>query len=131
KTLDPQVAYATTDHVITGNVFDTLLEYHYLDRPYRLIPALAEAVPAGEPRAGGRVAYRFRLRPEARFQADPCFPPAADGTRSRAVEAADVAFALARIADPAVGSPVIDTFARVHGLRAFGERLSAARADPA
>ncbi len=131
KTLDPQVAYAVTDHIITGNVFDTLLEYHYLDRPYRLIPGLAEAVPEPEPRDGGRIAYRFRLRAGARFHADPCFPPAADGVPSRAVTAADVAFSLMRIADPAVGSPVIDTFTRLHGLRAFSERLQAARADPA
>lgn len=131
KTLDPQVAYAVTDHIITGNVFDTLLEYHYLDRPYRLIPGLAEAVPEPEPGENGRVVYRFRLRPSARFQSDPCFPPDADGVRSRAVTAADVAFALMRIADPAVGSPVIDTFTRLHGLRAFSERLQALRDDPA
>ena len=30
KTLDPAVAYTTAEHVITGNVYDTLLEYHYL-----------------------------------------------------------------------------------------------------
>ncbi|HKD57382.1 MAG TPA: hypothetical protein VKD45_07725, partial [Hyphomicrobiaceae bacterium] len=34
KTLDPAVAYTTAEHVITGNVYDTLLEYHYLARPY-------------------------------------------------------------------------------------------------
>ncbi len=45
KTLDPAVAYTTAEHVITGNVYDTLLEYHYLERPYRLIAGLAAAVP--------------------------------------------------------------------------------------
>ncbi|HSR79678.1 MAG TPA: hypothetical protein VLL28_02770 [Hyphomicrobiaceae bacterium] len=48
KTLDPAVAYTTAEHVITGNVYDTLLEYDYLARPYRLIAGLAAAVP--EPR---------------------------------------------------------------------------------
>jgi len=33
KTLDPAVAYTTASHVITGNVYDTLLEYHFLKRP--------------------------------------------------------------------------------------------------
>ena len=132
KTLDPQVSYSTTDHVIIGNVFDTLLEYDYLARPYRLIPALAEHVPRAEPRADGRVAYRFRLRPDLLFQADSCFARGGAGRTTRTVEAADFAFALARVADPAVGSPVIDTFTRVHGLRAFSARLRAAReADPA
>ena len=44
KTLDPAVAYTTAEHVITGNVYDTLLEYHYLERPYRLIAGLAVIV---------------------------------------------------------------------------------------
>ena len=52
KTLDPAVAYTTAEHVITGNVYDTLLEYHYLKRPYRLIPGLAEAVPEPQQHAG-------------------------------------------------------------------------------
>ncbi|MBX3027004.1 peptide ABC transporter substrate-binding protein [bacterium] len=131
KTLDPQVSYTVIDHVITGNVFDTLLEYHYLDRPYRLIPGLAEAVPHGEARPEGRVAYTFRLRPDLRFQDDPCFARGGGGQTTRRIEAADVAFALARIADPDVGSPVIDTFARLRGFRDFSERLRAARVDPA
>src|SRR5262249_35483581 len=67
KTLDPAVSYSALDHAIIGNVYDTLLEYHYLDRPFELIPGLAEAVPEPQPRADGRVAYRFRLRPGMRF----------------------------------------------------------------
>src|SRR5215510_4189276 len=58
KTLDPAVAYGVEEHVITGNVYDTMLEYHYLERPYRLIPALAEAVPESKPLPEGRQAYR-------------------------------------------------------------------------
>lgn len=131
KTLDPQVSYTVIDHVITGNVFDTLLEYHYLDRPYRLIPGLAEAVPHGEPGPDGRVAYRFRLRPDLLYQDDPCFALGGAGRSTRRIEAADVAFALMRIGDPAVGSPVIDTFARVHGFREFSTRLQQARDDAA
>ena len=131
KTLDPQIAYTTTDHILTGNIFDTLLEYHYLDRPYHLIPGLAEAVPRGEPRPDGRVAYRFRLRPDALYQDDPAFARGGAGRTTRAVEAADVAFALMRIGDPAVGSPVIDTFARLYGFRDFSARLQDARRDPA
>jgi len=131
KTLDPQVAYSTVDHEVTGNVFDTLFEYAYLERPYRLIPALAEAVPDSEARPEGRVAYRFRLRPGLRYQRDPCFARGEGGGATRAIVAADLAFSLQRIADPAVGSPVIDTFTRVHGLRAFTDRLAALRAADA
>src|SRR5829696_3775226 len=57
KTLDPAVAYTTAEHVITGNVYDTLLEYHYLKRPYELIPGLAEAVPEPQKLEGGNLSY--------------------------------------------------------------------------
>jgi ABC-type transport system substrate-binding protein len=128
KTLDPAVSYTTIDHLVTGNVFDTLLEYDYLARPYTLIPALAEAVPRAEPRDGGRVAYRFTLRPGLLYQDDPCFALGGSGRRTRPIEAADVAFSLMRLADPEVGSPVIDTVAKLDGFREFSAALAARRA---
>ncbi len=123
KTLDPAVAYTTAEHVITGNVYDTLLEYHYLARPYRLIPGLAVSVPKGQDLPDGRQTYRFQLRPGVLFHPDPCFPPDATGRRTREVTAADLAFALARIADPAVNSPVIGSFAQIEGFADFSKRL--------
>jgi ABC-type transport system substrate-binding protein len=132
KTLDPAVAYSAYDQPVTGNVFDTLLEYHYLDRPYRLIPGLAESVPRARPAPGGGVAYRFALRPGMLFQDDDCFALDGPGQRTRPVTAGDVAFELARVADPDVDSPVIDTFGRIAGLREFTARLRELRAsDPA
>src|SRR5262245_44677170 len=71
KTLDPAVAYTTAEHIVTGNVYDTLLEYHYLKRPYELIPALAEAVPKPETLPNGHQRYRFKLRPGILFHSDP------------------------------------------------------------
>jgi len=124
KTLDPAVAYTTAEHVITGNVYDTLLEYHYLERPYRLIPGLAEAVPEPQQASGGRQAYRFTIRKDVLFHADPCFALSQRPERTREVTAADFAFALARIADPAVNSPVISSFAQIAGFADFGKRLA-------
>jgi ABC-type transport system substrate-binding protein len=131
KTLDPQVAYATTDHVVTGPVYDKLLEYHLLERPYRLIPGLARAVPTPEPRPGGHVAYRFELRDDLEFADDPCFAIGGPGRTTRKVVADDVAFALMRIGDPLVDSPVGSTFAHVVGFQEFSTRLAAARKDDA
>ena len=118
KTLDPAVAYTTAEHIITGNVYDTLLEYHYLKRPYELIPGLAEARARGRSTLSGR-----RLRPTGSrsgaaslFHADPCFALSQGDRRSSEVVAADFAFQLARIADPAVNSPVVSSFAQVAGL---------------
>src|ERR1043166_6749155 len=98
KTLDPAVAYSTAEHVITGNVYDTLLEYHYLERPYRLIPGLAEAVPEARQTPNGGQVYRFKIRQGVLFHADPCFALSQTGRLTREVTAADFAFALARVA---------------------------------
>jgi len=127
RTLDPQVAYTTSASAVIGNICDTLLEYHYLARPFTLIPGLAVAVPAAEHRPGGQVAYRFELRPDLLYQDDPCFRLGDTGAATRRVVAADLAFSLARIADPAVNSPVIETFAKIVGFREFTERLQAHR----
>jgi oligopeptide transport system substrate-binding protein len=128
KTLDPAVAYTTAEHVITGNVYDTLLEYHYLERPYQLIAGLATAVPTPEQLADGKLAYRFQIRPGVLFHADPCFAPDAIGRRTREVTAADFAFALARVADPAVNSPASSSLAQVLGFTEFSKRLDSLRA---
>jgi oligopeptide transport system substrate-binding protein len=132
KTLDPAVAYSTVDHIVTGSVYDTLLGYDYLARPYRLIPALAEAVPREEVGPDGSRAFRFRLRPDLVFDEDPCFELSAPGQRSRAILASDVAFELMRVADPSVGSPVSTVFERIVDFEEFAVRLDAAReGDPA
>src|SRR5262249_8399814 len=132
KTLDPAVAYTTAEHIVTGNVFDTLLDYHYLKRPYELMPGLAEAVPKPETLPNGHQVYRLRLRPGILFQNDPCFALRQKGRDPREVTAADVAFQFARLADPAVNSPVAGTFADVLGFEDFGKRLADLRkSDPA
>src|SRR5690349_6842501 len=58
KTLDPAISYTTTEHEITGTLYDTLVEYHYLKRPYELILGLATEVPKAEPLADVKVRYR-------------------------------------------------------------------------
>ncbi len=122
KTLDPQVAYSVVDHMVIGYVYDTLLGYHYLKRPFTLIPGMAEQVPEARELEDGRVAYRFRLRPGLLFHEDASFSQGG-GARTRAVGAADVAFSLARVGDPAVGSPVLETLGKISGLVEFGKRL--------
>ncbi len=131
RTLDPATAYTTNAHAITGAVYDTLLTYHFLKRPLELIPSLAVALPEVEALPGGRTLYRFELRRDLLFAEDDCFELSSPGRRTREILAADVAFQLMRIADPKVGSPVIEPFSNIQGFQAFGERLVARReADP-
>jgi len=127
KTLDPAVAYSTVDHMVTGAVHENLLQYHFLERPYRLIPGLLESVPAPEPLPDGHVRYRLRLRDGLRFAPDDCFRLSEPPGPWREVRAADVAFQLMRLADPAVNSPVAPTFVRIVGFVGFAERLDGMR----
>lgn len=98
--------------------YETLLEYDYEARPYRLIPGLAAELPTVQ--SNGLV-YVFRIHPDARFHADPCWGG------GRPVTAADVVFSLKRLADRKVASPgawlVEDSIA---GMRAFAERSAGA-----
>jgi ABC-type transport system substrate-binding protein len=129
KTLDPAVAYSTVDHMIVGPVFDTLLQYHFLERPYRLIPGLLAEMPEVTPRDDGRVVFHLKLRDDLLFQDDACFALGTPGATTRPVMAADVAFQLMRLADPKVNSPVAPTMARIAGFEEFAGRLKKLRED--
>ena len=78
-------------------VYETLLEYDYLARPYRLRGGLAEGLP--EISADGRT-LTFRLRHGVRFGPDACLgaDPATGGPGTREVVAADVVYSLKRLA---------------------------------
>jgi len=127
RTLDPATAYTTKAHAITGVVYDTLLKYHFLKRPLELMPGLAEALPEVEHVEGGRTRYRFRLRGDLLFADDPCFELGEPGRRTREVLASDIAFQLMRLADPKVGSPVIETFGNIEGFSDFAAALASRR----
>lgn len=45
KHLDPARSYSEDESVFTAQVYEAPLQYHYLKRPYTLIPAAAEVVP--------------------------------------------------------------------------------------
>ena len=131
RSLDPAVAYTTNAHAITGDVYETLLEYHYLKRPYELIPGLARALPESWELGDGYRAYRFLLRAGMLYQDDPCFELDGPGKRSREVVMADVAFEVMRLADPAVNSPIAEPMSNIRGFREFSQRLEARRdAEP-
>lgn len=130
KTLDPAISYGTADTTITNKVFDTLLEYHYFERPYRLMPSMAEEVPVGEELEDGRVRYTFKLRPHLRFAPDPCFSLSESEEaekRGRITTAQDFVFELQRIADPELASPVLEPFSNLVGFREFSEALTKRR----
>jgi oligopeptide transport system substrate-binding protein len=135
KTLDPAVSYNVGSHTIIGAICETLLEYHYLKRPYELIPGMAAEIPEPHPLDDGRVSYTVALREGIIFQDDPAFAlagnGAANGRMTREVVADDYLFQLMRVADPEVNSPVMQIFAKIDGFNAFSERLVEQRKDEA
>ena len=45
KHLDPVQSYTEDEITFTAQIYEPPLQYHYLKRPYTLIPGTAEAVP--------------------------------------------------------------------------------------
>lgn len=88
-----------------SKVYEGLLQYSYLDRPYRVEPLLAEAMPAV---SSNGMEYTFRIRRGIRFQDDPCFTNTAG--KGRELCAADFVYSIKRIADIKVGSSGYWTF---------------------
>jgi ABC-type transport system substrate-binding protein len=132
RRLDPAEAYDVIAHRVTGLVHDRLLEYHYLKRPFTLIPGLALEVPSAEPLPNGGVAYRFRMRRGAGFGEDVCFElSGGPGARTREATTDDIAFQLKRLADPALEVQVRESFLNVRGFGEFMAELTERRKDPA
>ncbi|MCW5610270.1 MAG: bicyclomycin resistance protein [Rubrivivax sp.] len=82
---------------VTAHIFETLLEFDPLARPVKLRPRTAAAMPA--PDADFR-SWTVRLKRGIRFTDDPAFKGEA-----RELTAADYAYSLKRLADPATRSP--------------------------
>ena len=84
---------------ITSHIFETLLEFDPLARPVKLRPRTAVAMP--EPVAGSDFrGWTVRVRSGIFFTDDPAF-----GGKPRELVAADYAYSIKRLADPATKSP--------------------------
>lgn len=91
KHLDPVQSYSEDEAEFNAQVYEPPLQYHYLKRPYTLIPLTAEALPrprtvdaAGRdvPPDSPRVAYTLyevRIRPGILYQPHPAFARGPDG----------------------------------------------------
>ena len=87
KHLDPAVAYSSNEYAFIQQVYEPPLQYHYLRRPYRLVPLSATALPratlldqAGnvlpantDPALATASVYEIRIRPGIRYAPHPAF----------------------------------------------------------
>src|ERR1051325_9100416 len=74
KHLDPVQSYTEDEATFTQQVYEPLLQYHYLKRPYELIPLTALEVPKAKTIEGGKYSvYEIRIRPGIKYQPHPGF----------------------------------------------------------
>lgn len=87
KHLDPVQAYSENEYQFIAQIYTPPLQYHYLKRPYELIPFAAESVPKAayydvssarlpDDAVGKDIAYslyEIRIKPGMRYQPHPAF----------------------------------------------------------
>ncbi|MDD4927981.1 MAG: ABC transporter substrate-binding protein [Gallionella sp.] len=93
KHLDPAQAYSENEYAILASVYAPPLQYHYLKRPYQLVPLSASAMPQiayqdarhaplPEDAAVDKIAYsvyEIHIKPGQRYQPHPAFARDAKG----------------------------------------------------
>ncbi|MGE4488839.1 MAG: ABC transporter substrate-binding protein, partial [Kiritimatiellales bacterium] len=89
---DPARAGDVASSMVIGRVYEGLLDYAYLDRPYRVQPLLAESMPEV---SDDGLTYTFKIRPGIYFQDDACFP----NRKGRELCAEDFVYSIKRVAD--------------------------------
>jgi ABC-type transport system substrate-binding protein len=90
--MDPAMSMDAYVPFLLGNVYEGLLEYHYLERPLQPMPNLAAAMPTVSP--DGCI-YTITLQKGVFFHDDPCFP----NGKGREVVAEDVVYSFKRLAN--------------------------------
>ncbi|MDD5326522.1 MAG: ABC transporter substrate-binding protein [Phycisphaerae bacterium] len=95
---DPGYTSGIYSAQVASEIFECLYQYHYLKRPYKLIPQLAEGMPEV---SRDNLTYTIRIKKGIYFADDKCF---ADG-KGRELKASDFVFAWKRIANIKYLSP--------------------------
>lgn len=105
KHLDPVSSYSANEYVFIAQIYEPPLQYHFLKRPYTLVPLTAatmpevrrldaegrELPPTAPAEAVARTVYRITIRPGIRYQPHPAFARDASGAlRYHALTEADL-----------------------------------------
>lgn len=120
KGFDPIYAadlYASNE---IGKVYESLLEFHYLKRPYVLVPNLAESLP--EVSKDG-LTYTFKIKKGVLFHDSKVFP----NGKGRELKASDFVYSIKRMADPKLQSTgwwLLD--GKIEGLNQWRDKYASA-----
>jgi len=95
KSLDPAQCSEANVGEALGPVYEPLFQYHYLKRPYQLIPLLAESMPVY---SKDGLTVTIKIKKGVRYQDDAAFA----GGKGREITVNDFIFAFKRLADTKV-----------------------------
>jgi ABC-type transport system substrate-binding protein len=141
KHLDPASSYTVDEALFTRQIYEPPLGYHYLKRPYELIPLTALEIPKPREIDGGRfTVYEIHIRPGIRYQPHPAFVPEnlsldrgkikklkspyALPLATRELTADDYIYQIKRLAHPQLHSPILGLMEEyIVGLKEFEGRL--------
>jgi ABC-type transport system substrate-binding protein len=143
KHLDPVQSYTTDESVFIRQVYEPPLQYHYLKRPYQLVPLTTTEVPKAKPAPGGGTVYEIHIRAGIRYQPHPAFvasnldlpaekiaslkSPYALTLGTRELVADDYIYEIKRLAHPRLYSPIFGLMAQhIVGLDELARELKAA-----
>jgi len=122
KGLDPAFADDLYSGLEVTRIYEGLLQYKYLKRPYQLEPCLAEAMPTIS--KDGKT-YTFKLKKGVVFQDDKAFK--ATNGKGRELVAEDFVYSFKRIADPKLNSPMWWLFdGKIEGLNEWHDAAAKA-----
>ena len=93
KHLDPAQSYSSNEIAFTGQIYEPPLQYHFLKRPYEIIPLVADSVPKAEYYDKGGNAlpanaaikdiaytiYTIKIKKGIKYQPHPAFAKDKDG----------------------------------------------------
>lgn len=150
KHLDPVQSYSEDEITFTAQIYEPPLQYHYLKRPYEVIPATAVELPKpryldaqGRPLPenadAGRIAfsdYVIRIQSGILYQPHPAFAEQPSGLAgintladfpnrgTRELTAEDYVYAIKRLAHPHLHSPILGLMSEhIAGLGDFAVAL--------
>ena len=134
KHLDPAISYATDESLFIDQVYQPPLGYHFLKRPYELVPLTLVAMPTVEfldrrsevvPAGSEDIAYTrytMTLRDDVRFQPHPAFALDAQGKPLYLFESIEDSGAFRSLQDfPETGSRLVTAADYIYGIKRLGD----------
>ncbi len=152
KTLDPAKSYSSNEYQFIAQIYEPPLQYHYLDRPFNLVPLASSVMPTvTEEMVNGskHTVYRIEIQPGIYYAPHPAFAQDSFGkllyrkinsdyleshgineigdfnsTASRELIADDYIYEIKRLASPKTQSPILGFMGEhIEGLSAYAENL--------